>query len=86
MVDILTNGLPAVEAACAEAIAHSVHSAYVVLNVLARQRDPGPPVTIPHADRAGIATCVMNRVSGWRLISSVPAFNRGHTMNRRVPP
>jgi hypothetical protein len=30
----------------AEAIAHSVHSADVVLNSLARQRDPGPPATI----------------------------------------
>ena len=50
MVDILaavlTDGLPAVEAACAEAIAHGVHSACVVLNILARQRDPGPPATI----------------------------------------
>src|ERR1035437_2980925 len=50
MVDILTavltDGLPAVEAACAEAIAHSVHSADVILNILARQRDPGPPATI----------------------------------------
>src|ERR1022692_638232 len=50
MVDILTavltDGLPAVEAACAEAIAQSVHSADVVLNILARQRDPGPPATI----------------------------------------
>jgi transposase len=50
MVDILsavlTDGLPAVEAACAEAIAQGVHSADVVLNILARQRDPGPPATI----------------------------------------
>src|ERR1700732_3013830 len=50
MVDILsavlTDGLPAVDAACAEAIAHGVHSADVVLNILARQRDPGPPATI----------------------------------------
>ena len=50
MVDILTavltDGLPAVEAACAEAIAHGVHSADVVLNILARQRDPGPPANI----------------------------------------
>jgi transposase len=50
MVDILTavltDGLPAVEAACAEAIAHGVHSADVVLNILARQRDPGPTATI----------------------------------------
>jgi hypothetical protein len=43
---VLTDGLPAVEAACAEAISHGVHSADVVLNILARQRDPGPPATI----------------------------------------
>ena len=43
---VLTDGLPAVEAACSEAIAHDVHSADVVLNILARQRDPGPPATI----------------------------------------
>lgn len=42
MVDILaavlTEGLPAVEAACAEAIAQGVHSADVILNILARRR------------------------------------------------
>jgi transposase len=50
MVDILTavitDGLPAVEAACAEAIAQNVHSADVVLNILARHRNPDPPATI----------------------------------------
>ena len=50
MVDILNavliDGLSAVEAACAEALAHGVHSADVVLNILARQRDPGPSATI----------------------------------------
>ena len=50
MVDILTavltDGLPAVEAACAEAIVQGVHSADVVLNILARQRDPGRPANI----------------------------------------
>jgi hypothetical protein len=50
MVDILTavitDGLPAVEAACTEAIAQGVHSADVVLNILARQRDPAPPASI----------------------------------------
>ncbi len=50
MVDILTavltDGLPAVEAACAEASAHGVHSADVILNILARQRDPGPAAPI----------------------------------------
>ena len=42
--------LPAVEAACAEAISHGeVHSADVILNILARQRDPGPPIAVPYA-------------------------------------
>jgi hypothetical protein len=36
----LTDGLPAVKAACAQAISHGVHSADVVLNILARQRLP----------------------------------------------
>ena len=50
MVEILTavlgDGLPAVEAACAEALREGVHSADVVLNILARQREPTTPVTI----------------------------------------
>jgi len=50
MVDILTavlsDGLAAVEAACAEALREGVHSADVILNILARQREPTPPVTI----------------------------------------
>jgi transposase len=66
MVDILTavlsDGLPAVEAACAEALSHGVHSADVVLNFLARRRDPGPAATIltPAAltlNHAPIADC-----------------------------
>jgi len=43
---VLSDGLPAVKAACAEALSEGVHSADVVLNILARRRDPGPPVTI----------------------------------------
>jgi hypothetical protein len=50
MVDILTavlaDGLPAVEAACAEALNEGVHSAGVILNILARQRQPASPATI----------------------------------------
>ena len=43
---VLTDGLSAVEAACAEALSHGVHSADVILNILARQRDPTPALTI----------------------------------------
>src|SRR5246127_3817650 len=40
---VLTDGLPAVDVACAEALDQGVHSADVILNILARRRDPGPP-------------------------------------------
>jgi len=43
---VLSDGLAPVEAACAEALAGGVHSADVVLNILARHRDPGPAATI----------------------------------------
>src|SRR5438309_2383499 len=68
----LTDGLAAVEAACAEALAGGVHSADVVLNILARRRDPGPVATIlaPDALRlrhAPIADCA--RYDGLRRAS-----------------
>ena len=47
MVQILScvadDGLPAVEAACREALDNGVHSAPVVINILARRREPAPP-------------------------------------------
>ena len=54
MVNILTavlsDGLPAVEAACLEALREGVHSADVVINILARRRQPKPPITIMTPD------------------------------------
>ena len=50
LVTVLTDGLDAVEAACAEALAEGVHSADVILNILARRRDPPPPLTIDTPD------------------------------------
>jgi transposase len=50
MVDILsavlTDGLAAVEAACAEALTAGLFGRDVILNVLARQRDPAAPAII----------------------------------------
>jgi hypothetical protein len=59
---VLSDGLAAVEAACAEALAGGVHSADVILNILARRRDPRPTVTILvpealHLRHAPIADC-----------------------------
>lgn len=67
MVDILTavltDGLAAVEAACAEALAAGIASADVILNILARQQSPStlPPMLTPerlqltHVPRADCA-------------------------------
>jgi hypothetical protein len=46
----LTDGLPAVEAACAEAFANGVHFADVVLNTRPARHDP-------YAGRANAAPC-----------------------------
>jgi hypothetical protein len=59
---VLSDGLPAVEAACQEALREGVHSADVVINILARHRDPGPAVTIMTPDalrlrHAPVADC-----------------------------
>jgi hypothetical protein len=59
---VLTDGLPAVEVACLQALSEGVHSADVVINILARQRDPRPAATIltPDALRlhhAPVADC-----------------------------
>jgi transposase len=59
---VLTDGLESVEAACVEALDQGVHSAAVILNILARRREPTPAVTIltPEALRlrhAPLADC-----------------------------
>jgi transposase len=59
---VLTDGLPAVEAACAQAMTDGVHSSDVIINILARRRDPAPAVTVLTPDalalrQAPIADC-----------------------------
>ena len=70
----LGDGLPAVEAACAEALSQGVHSSSMILNILARKKDPGPAVTIItpealHLKHAPAADCArydsLRRVSSW---------------------
>jgi hypothetical protein len=51
-----------VEAACLQALSEGVHSADVVINILARQHDPGPAATIMTPDalrlrHAPVANC-----------------------------
>ena len=55
MVDILTaarsDGLSAVEAACAEALTAGTSSADVILNILARRSEPAPASTVATPER-----------------------------------
>jgi hypothetical protein len=78
---VLSDGLPAVEAACAEALSQGVHSSSVILNILARRKDAGPAVTIatPEALRlkhAPAADCArydsLRRTSPWNVRTSSP--------------
>ena len=62
LATVLTDGLPAVEAACAQAMSEGVHSSDVIINILARQRDPGPAASIITPDalklrHAPVADC-----------------------------
>jgi transposase len=43
---VLSDGLIAVEAACAQALREGIHSSDVILNILARRREPPAPLTI----------------------------------------
>ena len=46
LTSVLSDGLAAVEAACAEALGQGVHSSAVILNILARRREIAAPITI----------------------------------------
>ena len=46
LTTVLSDGLPAVEAACQEALSQGVYSADVIINILARRREPPPPGAI----------------------------------------
>jgi len=59
---VLSDGFEPVEAACAEALESGVCSASVIINILARTRDPAPPMTIVTPDalklrHASVADC-----------------------------
>jgi hypothetical protein len=50
LTTVLSDGLPVVEAACQEALREGVHSADVIINILARRREHDPPITITTPD------------------------------------
>jgi hypothetical protein len=59
-----------VEAACAEALSEGVYSADVILNILARRRDPGPPLTSRRL-------CKIRSTEELRLMERAETFQEG---------
>ena len=51
---VLTDGLQAVEAACAESLTAGIASADVILNALARRQQPGPVAPIQTPERLAL--------------------------------
>jgi DNA replication protein DnaC len=90
MVDILGavpgDGLEAVEAACAEALSEGVHSADVILNILARRRAPPPPdaIATPEASCRRHAFGVTPRPRAERRLRSLRQPEEGHPMRERT--
>ena len=67
---VLTDGLAAVETACAEALADGVHSADVVLNILSvRQADAHDPLVLDP-----------------RIVKRPPLWTRHHIDGAPAPP
>ena len=55
LATVLSDGLDAVEAACQEALDQNVCSSAIIINILARQRDPAPAITILTPDALRLA-------------------------------
>ena len=52
---VLTDGLVAVDAACAESLDANIASADVILNALARRQQPEPPAPVQTPERLTLA-------------------------------
>jgi transposase len=73
---VLSDGLVAVEAACAAALAGGVHSADVILNILARRNEQPPAAPIATPDRLRLALHPLadcGRYDGLRPPAQAPA-------------
>jgi hypothetical protein len=55
LATVLSDGLDAVEAACQEALDQNVCSSAIIINILARQRDPASAITILTPDALRLA-------------------------------
>ena len=68
---VLTDGLHAVEAACAEALTAGIASADVILNALARRQQPGPMAPILTPERLALSQPPMANCARYDAIRGV---------------
>lgn len=70
---VLTDGLAAVEAACAESLEAGVASADVILNVLARRQQPEPSAPILTPERLTLSVPPVADCARYDRLRSGPA-------------
>jgi transposase len=76
---VLTDGLQAVEAACAEALCAGIASADVILNALARRQQPGPVAPILTPERLTLSLPPLANCARYDAIRSVrPSLEAAH--------
>ncbi len=70
---VLTDGLPAVDAACAEALEASIASADVILNALARRQQPEPTQPIQTPERLALSLPPIADCARYDALRALPA-------------
>lgn len=70
---VLTDGLAAVEAACAESLDANIASADVILNALARRQQPDPPPPIQTPERLALSLPPLADCARYDGLRSAPA-------------
>jgi transposase len=70
---VLTDGLAAVEAACAESLDANIASADVILNALARRQQPDPPPPVETPERLTLSLPPVADCARYDALRSAPA-------------
>ena len=73
---VLTDGLPAVDAACAEALRAGITSADVILNALARRQQPEPALPIQTPERLALSLPPVADCARYDALRALPAAAR----------
>jgi hypothetical protein len=82
---VLTNGMPEVEAARAQALGEGGRSADVVLDILARRSDPGPAATIMTPGQPASCLYAGRRLRPLRRLEECRIMERAEVLDMMGP-